>query len=58
MEVPHLPLRVFSGPLSDINLRRHRALLQRSLPNELDVLFLAQVGLPEPANHHDDLDHS
>jgi hypothetical protein len=48
---------MFADPLRNIELRRYCALLQRTLPGELEVLLLAQVGLPQPANHHDDLDH-
>jgi hypothetical protein len=48
---------MFAGPLRNVNLRRHRASLQRPLPRELDALFLAHVRLRQPAHHHDDLDH-
>jgi hypothetical protein len=57
MITPHGPLGMFADPLRDIELRRHRTLLQRTLPGDLEVLFLAQVGLAQSANRYDDLDH-
>jgi hypothetical protein len=48
---------MFADPLRNIELRCHRTLLQRTPPSELEVLFLAKIRLPQPANHHDDLDH-
>jgi hypothetical protein len=58
MEVPHSPSRMFTNPLRNIGLRRHCTLSRRALPGELEALFLAQAGLPQSANHHDDLDHA
>jgi len=49
---------MFADPLRDMELRRHCTLLQRTLPGELEALFLAEIGLPQPANQHDDLDHA
>jgi hypothetical protein len=37
---------MFTDPLRNIELRRHCTPLQRTLPGELEVLLLAQVGLP------------
>jgi hypothetical protein len=49
---------MFADPLRDIGLGRPRTLLQRALPGELEMLLLAQIGLRDPANHHDYLNKS
>jgi hypothetical protein len=37
---------MFADPLRDMELRCHRTLQQRTLPGELEALFLAEIGLP------------
>jgi hypothetical protein len=49
---------MIADPLSDVGLRRENALLQRSLPRELQMLLLAQIGLSNLADHHHDLNES
>src|SRR5262249_46081434 len=56
-KIIHAPLGMFADPLCNIELRRHCTPLQRTLPCNLEVLFLAKIRLSQPANHHDDLNH-
>jgi hypothetical protein len=49
---------MIADPLRDVGLRREKALLQRPLPRELQVLLLAQIGLSNLADHHHDLNES
>jgi hypothetical protein len=37
---------MFADPLRNIELRRHCTLLQRTLPGEVEALFLAEIRLP------------
>ena len=52
------PLGMIADPLRDVGLRGENALLQRSLPCELQMLLLAKVGLTNLADHHHDLNES
>jgi hypothetical protein len=52
------PFGMIADPLRDVGLRGEKALLQRSLPCELQMLLLAQIGLSDLANHHHDLNES
>jgi hypothetical protein len=36
---------MFTDPLGNIELRRHCTLLRRTLPRELEALFLAEIGV-------------
>jgi hypothetical protein len=49
---------MIADPLRDVGLRGKNALLQRSLPRELQMLLLAQIGLGDLADHHHDLNES
>ena len=44
------PLGMIADPLRDVGLRGENALLQRSLPRELQMLLLAQIGLSNLAD--------
>ena len=48
------PCRMLTNPLGDIGLRGHHALLGRTVPVELKVLFLAIGGIGDGADGQDD----
>jgi hypothetical protein len=52
------PLGMIADPLRDVGLGGENALLQRSLPRELQMLLLAKIGLSDLADHHHDLNES
>src|ERR1700761_9188062 len=52
------PFRMVADPLRDVGLRAHHALIDRSLPGELQIFFFAIRGVGDSANRQDYLDHS
>jgi hypothetical protein len=45
------------NPLGDVGLCSHHALIERTVPCELKILFLAIVGIGDGTNGQDDFDH-
>src|ERR1700727_745623 len=55
---PWSPLRMVAEPLGDVGLGRHHALIERAIPGELKIFFLAIGRIGDGADSQDDLDHS
>jgi hypothetical protein len=45
-------------PLGDVGLRPHHALIERAIPGELKIFFLAIGRIGDGADGQDDFDHS
>jgi hypothetical protein len=55
---PGGPLGMVPDPLGDVGLRSHHALIERALPRELKIFFLAIGRIGDGTDGQDDFDHS
>jgi hypothetical protein len=49
---------MLANPLGDVGLGSHHALIERTLPGELKIFFLAIGGIGDGADSQDDFNHS
>jgi hypothetical protein len=55
---PGDPLGMVADPLGDVGLRSHHALIERAIPGELKIFFLAIGRIGDGADGQDDFNHS
>jgi hypothetical protein len=55
---PGGPLGMVPDPLGDVGLRSHHALIERAIPDELNIFFVAIGRIGDGADCQDDFNHS